>query len=391
MSILFDAVTRSKQQEAHSDPLLTPRLDLYAKPPRSPLGKKVMLFVLMIALSVVLAWVMVQAVNEFMGTSAPSKLAIVVNDEVSLPNNTSLSMETSKLAIAENDEVSVSNNTSLPIENNQENNRLVTDVSQSTNVAMAPVTFVGKATLPVPQAQPLSQVQPATRVATLLQTDNVADRQLSKQVENLPVPVSETPLTIAAKSEVSAQEPIILGANSNQKGQDRLAALKKEVAKAASEVGLQEKSAQVPAQPKAKPSQVTGSYQAQANSVPSKAVNTTDNQDNALLIAQLQKELRQVERKHAQEADPQTSDQRSAEFDNVPKYGQLPAAVQRQVPEFNINGHVYSTNAEKRWLNVDGMELQQGDMIQGKLKIIEIRPQDVVLEVSGNKFSVPAA
>ncbi|MGL5669484.1 MAG: general secretion pathway protein GspB, partial [Shewanella sp.] len=76
--------------------------------------------------------------------------------------------------------------------------------------------------------------------------------------------------------------------------------------------------------------------------------------------------------------------------DDIPKYGQLPAGLQLQVPEFNIVAHVYSTDASQRWLNVDGAELQEGDQIGGKLKIIAIRPRDVVLEIQGTQFRVPA-
>ncbi|WP_298768352.1 general secretion pathway protein GspB [uncultured Shewanella sp.] len=372
MSILLDAVTRSKQQEAHIDPVLTPRLDLYAKPRRSPIVKKVIIFVMMIALSIVLAWVVKQALNPFGVNSAPSKLEMAVNDE-----------ET------------ISKNMRLGSENTQEEKSPVTEVNQNEKATIAPVTFVGKAMLPVPQAQPLPQVQPISRVATLRQTDMPS----STVAENLPRPVTGKTLTIEAKSDMAAQAPIILGANSNQKGQDVLAALKKEVAIAASEVGLHEKPAQVNAQSKPKPVQATGASQTEARQTSTTVNTAADNEDSTLLIAKLQKELRQVEREHAQTPDPQasanTSTQAStqASFDaaKVPKYGQLPTAVQLQVPEFNINGHVYSSNVDKRWLNVDGIELQQGDKIQGKLKIIEIRPQDVVLEISGNKFSVPAA
>ncbi|WP_351123901.1 general secretion pathway protein GspB [Shewanella sp. T24-MNA-CIBAN-0130] len=74
----------------------------------------------------------------------------------------------------------------------------------------------------------------------------------------------------------------------------------------------------------------------------------------------------------------------------IPKYGDLPASIQLQVPEFNINAHVYSSEPNNRWLNVDGVELQQGDMISNKLTIIEIRPRDIVLEISGEQFRVPA-
>ncbi|MDN5370437.1 MAG: ral secretion pathway protein, partial [Shewanella sp.] len=51
---------------------------------------------------------------------------------------------------------------------------------------------------------------------------------------------------------------------------------------------------------------------------------------------------------------------------------------------------MYATDPTKRWLNVDGKELQEGDKIKSKLKIIEIRPRDVVLDIQGTRFKVPA-
>jgi general secretion pathway protein B len=111
------------------------------------------------------------------------------------------------------------------------------------------------------------------------------------------------------------------------------------------------------------------------------------------LIAAFETALKDVE--YEQSANQQVT---SAKLDpiprpsnqQIPKYGDLPASVQLQVPEFNINAHVYSSTPSNRWLNVDGVELQQGDMIKNKLTIVEIRPRDIVLEIDGEQFRVPA-
>lgn len=114
-------------------------------------------------------------------------------------------------------------------------------------------------------------------------------------------------------------------------------------------------------------------------------------QDN--LLAAFEQALKEVEYQHSVEegVSPKPLDPIPEPGDDgLPKFGDLPLALQQQVPDFNIVAHVYASNPDNRWLNVDGRELQQGDMIGGKLKIIEIRPRDVVLEVGGTEFTVPA-
>ncbi|MGI2257834.1 general secretion pathway protein GspB [Shewanella sp. GXUN23E] len=114
-------------------------------------------------------------------------------------------------------------------------------------------------------------------------------------------------------------------------------------------------------------------------------------QDN--LLAAFEQALKDVEYQHSvkEGVTPAKLDPipEVAESD-FPRYGDLSPALQQQVPEFNIVAHVYASNPKNRWLNVDGRELQQGDTIGGKLKIVEIRPRDVVLEIAGTEFIVPA-
>ncbi|MGL4473662.1 MAG: general secretion pathway protein GspB [Shewanella sp.] len=111
------------------------------------------------------------------------------------------------------------------------------------------------------------------------------------------------------------------------------------------------------------------------------------------LVAAFQEALKQVEYQHSMANEvssnklnpiPQDSDT------SIPKLGELPYALQAQVPDFSIVAHVYASSPQKRWLNVDGVELQQGDSIAGGIKIIEIRPRDVVMEMAGTQFRVPA-
>ena len=76
--------------------------------------------------------------------------------------------------------------------------------------------------------------------------------------------------------------------------------------------------------------------------------------------------------------------------DNLPDIEQLPFDIQKQIPTFSVLAHVYASTPNRRWLNIDGKELQQGDLLYETLTISEIRPRDIVLEFDGVKFKVPA-
>ncbi|WP_218997664.1 general secretion pathway protein GspB [Shewanella algae] len=153
-------------------------------------------------------------------------------------------------------------------------------------------------------------------------------------------------------------EPIILGANPNRRGLEVLESLKRQVNEAAEDVGL----------------------------------SSAESRRQDELVAQFQAALADVEHRHSAEkpVSPPELDPIPKAEEEVPPYGGLPAGLQLQVPEFEISAHVYASEPSKRWLNVEGAELQEGDSIKGQLKIVEIRPRDVVLEIQGQKFRVPA-
>lgn len=74
----------------------------------------------------------------------------------------------------------------------------------------------------------------------------------------------------------------------------------------------------------------------------------------------------------------------------VPKLGSLPWNFQKRLPDINITAHVYSSEVENRWLRANGRELQEGDSVAPGVTLREIRPNEVILEMSGQPFSVPA-
>ncbi|RTR38985.1 general secretion pathway protein GspB [Shewanella canadensis] len=337
MSILLEAVTRAKQQELESelDPVLTPRAqyDNFSKPKNNTL--MLSLIVIILSLLVVIVWL---ATSHF---SSDNTLSAQVSSEAQAP----VTRSSAPLSI---DRASVDVKTSTP-------------ASADNDVKLA-----GKVALPLAMALPTKPVVIDNRYPKVAPV-----QQESVQQEKVNA-LESVQLSVNHKRDPApmAEEPIILGANSNHKGQEVLDALKYQVDTAASELGMNKASS------------------------PAEAVeqkNQYQNKNN--LLAAFEAALKEVEVQKSVASpvtEPKLDPIPTPKADDLPKYGQLPAGLQLQVPEFNINAHVYSSDPINRWLNVDGAELQQGDMIGGKLEVIEIRPRDVVLAIEGTHFKVPA-
>lgn len=318
MSILLDAVTRAKQQQLDDnlDPVLAPRfpVETPAAFPWLPIALAVVA-ALAVGGALAFAWQLWQVQSPaIVPTSTPQVSAV----------------DTRKSVI---------------------NEAVVKDPAIEPEVRVA-----GRAALPI--AQPLPMPQYSAPVAQQPQPQ-------PNDTTTAAVPTSSAqpqPQETASVAADDGNEPIILGAQPNQRGLQALKELKSEVQTAADENGLED-------QPQ--PAQ----------------------DDQQALIAKFQAALSEVERRNAIDKPITPTDEQPVQkLQNLqyPSYGNLPASLQLQVPEFNITAHMYATDPAKRWLNVDGKELQEGDKIKGKLKIIEIRPRDVVLDIQGTHFKVPA-
>lgn len=314
MSILLDAVTRAKQQQldSHLDPVLAPRIAIEKTTslPWKPIAVVMMALLAGGALAFAWHW-QVKAVS-------------TVTPEPQVP------------AVA-----------SVP--------QVKTNTAKDT-AADAGVRVAGRAALPIAQLLPSPQY--AAQVVTSQPNQAVA-------VDKTVTP-SAQPQVVESVAANDGNDPIILGAQPNQRGLQALQDLKNEVQTAADETGIEDQP-----QPQSQPVQ----------------------EDQQALIAKFQAALSEVERRNAIDKPmTPTKEQPLPKQQNLqyPSYGNLPASLQLQVPEFNITAHMYATDPTKRWLNVDGKELQEGDKIKGKLKIIEIRPRDVVLDIQGTRFKVPA-
>ncbi|AAN54364.1 general secretion pathway protein GspB [Shewanella oneidensis MR-1] len=367
MSILLDAVTRNKQQQSSAlpDAVLTPRPS-YPTPRKAAFPvAKLSLLAVAIALGVGGAW----GVANWQQSSSMAVLkandahksntyqGAVIAEHASKTGSDAVVTQTQinrELSVSATSEPEVSPDTLPQGARGTAGFRLAGKVALPREQVLneQPLSMQGYVNSNMSSAQTLS-ANPATTdpsyddyLATSAALDETVRRQSS--MENMVEP-----------QEVAEPEPIMLGASANGQGLATLEALRQQVNAAAVDVGL----------------------------------DTTQSRKDDELVATFQDALKDVEYVNAAKTpvtEPKLDPIPKTENDDIPKYGQLPAGLQLQVPEFNIVAHVYSTDASQRWLNVDGAELQEGDMIVGKLKIIAIRPRDIVLDIQGTQFRVPA-
>lgn len=75
---------------------------------------------------------------------------------------------------------------------------------------------------------------------------------------------------------------------------------------------------------------------------------------------------------------------------DVPRIDQLPAWVMTELPGMSFSAHMYASNPEDRWVKVNGERKMEGDVIDNKVRIINITPQHVILSCKDHEFSMRA-
>ncbi|MGI2143271.1 general secretion pathway protein GspB [Shewanella frigidimarina] len=362
MSILLDAVNRKKQQQGDVVDIMSTQPPQYTSQSNSSnkLNKYSVLAVA-IALGIGAAWgmsVLLQSPSTSLTTVQPSDANALqaVTAPVTVRSNKAAEASTVKKyepAVQSNDDIRLAGKVALPIAKPFNTNVMNTQAASYNNNGYAESSGVNELYLQENDGQRSFQ-QPSYQQQAGYEQDNYQSGQDSS--------VDEYQTQESNRQQAQQQEAIALGAKANRRGLAELEALRLQVNAAAEDVDFA-------------------------------SVKAPSIKEQSNLIAAFETALKDVE--YEQSANQQVT---SAKLDpiprpsnqQIPKYGDLPASVQLQVPEFNINAHVYSTEPSNRWLNVDGVELQQGDMIKNKLTIVEIRPRDIVLEIDGEQFRVPA-
>ncbi len=78
------------------------------------------------------------------------------------------------------------------------------------------------------------------------------------------------------------------------------------------------------------------------------------------------------------------------EFDDIQRIDQLPVRYMTTLPSMAFTAHMYASRETDRWVRVNGQRLKEGDVIGGKVQIIAIEPQRIVLSYQGEIFGMAA-
>ena len=76
--------------------------------------------------------------------------------------------------------------------------------------------------------------------------------------------------------------------------------------------------------------------------------------------------------------------------ESVPRVDQLPAWVMNRLPSMAFSAHMYASIDSERWVRVNGTRMVEGDKIDEIIEIVRIEPQHVILNYSGQMFSMAA-
>ncbi|ENM5891936.1 general secretion pathway protein GspB [Vibrio mimicus] len=61
-----------------------------------------------------------------------------------------------------------------------------------------------------------------------------------------------------------------------------------------------------------------------------------------------------------------------------------------RLPALNFQMHAFSSNEQKRWVKVNGVEYREGDMLTPEVKLESIKPQSSIILFTGEQIEIPA-
>jgi general secretion pathway protein B len=144
--------------------------------------------------------------------------------------------------------------------------------------------------------------------------------------------------------------------------------------------------ANVPVQPTTVTEEVIQSAQVSEN-IPV-ITPTPEPQISADVLARFRKAMTEVEELPTELAPSENV--LSQERNKVPRVDQLPAWVMNRLPSMAFSAHMYASVDSERWVRVNGTRMVEGDKIDGVVEIVRIEPQHVILNYSGQEFSMAA-
>ena len=75
---------------------------------------------------------------------------------------------------------------------------------------------------------------------------------------------------------------------------------------------------------------------------------------------------------------------------DVPRIDQLPEWLIAELPGMAFSAHMYASVPTERWVRVNGQNRREGELIDDKVRIVQIAPQHVILHYAGHEFSMAA-
>lgn len=89
-------------------------------------------------------------------------------------------------------------------------------------------------------------------------------------------------------------------------------------------------------------------------------------------------------------SEPQTPEPEVTVHNELPRVDQLPVRLMTRLPTMNFSAHMYASRPRDRWVRVNGVQASEGDWIDGKVQIVNIEAQKVVLSFEDTLFTMAA-
>jgi len=67
-----------------------------------------------------------------------------------------------------------------------------------------------------------------------------------------------------------------------------------------------------------------------------------------------------------------------------------PQWYQDLVPDLEFSSHIFSSEANERWVRVNNQVVKEGELINSNMRLVAIEPQQVIIEMQQRRFSLPA-
>lgn len=75
---------------------------------------------------------------------------------------------------------------------------------------------------------------------------------------------------------------------------------------------------------------------------------------------------------------------------DVPRVHELPARTLTMLPSMAFSAHMYASDPRERWVRVNGRRVNEGGYIEGDLRVVTIKPQELIMSFNGQEFSMAA-